>query len=285
MTHKKLTKVKTCLVVAPLNTVLNWQNEFQIWLDEEDQMTVRWDANLGELSLRCIPILETWGLGLEEVMLQFLNPPPPNSHTHIHTPLHRDKFKRVYIEITVSACLCIHLFICVSLWSLIGWYLLNCPTLCNQTWYDGPSSWAGLSYGSCAAFNIKVTERVYVIKIWLFFYCIFWTNDPFATRCSLMVHHRKPECLVRKLDCCVQGQGHSEGSKWQLFFVLLISSEPFVTKLGMVIHHLEPELSCPTPKKNPNNNKQKLGLLTSRSRSQWGFSVKILTVFTIFANC
>ena len=47
MMHKKLTKVKTCLVVAPLNTVLNWQNEFEMWLDEEDQMTVSWDASVG----------------------------------------------------------------------------------------------------------------------------------------------------------------------------------------------------------------------------------------------
>ena len=46
MTHKKLTRVKSCLVVAPLNTVLNWQNEFEMWLDEEDQLTVRWNANV-----------------------------------------------------------------------------------------------------------------------------------------------------------------------------------------------------------------------------------------------
>ena len=37
---------------------------------------------------------------------------------------------------------------------------------------------------------------------------------PFATRFALMVHHRhKPECSMEQLDCCVQGRGHSEGSK------------------------------------------------------------------------
>ena len=46
MTHKKLTRVKTCLVVSPLNTVLNWQNEFEIWLDEKDQLEVKPDYSL-----------------------------------------------------------------------------------------------------------------------------------------------------------------------------------------------------------------------------------------------
>ena len=35
--------------------------------------------------------------------------------------------------------------------------------------------------------------------------------DSFAARLSLMVHHHKLECLVKRLDCCVQG--HSNGSK------------------------------------------------------------------------
>ena len=30
-----------------------------------------------------------------------------------------------------------------------------------------------------------------------------------------MIHHHKLECLVRKLDYCIQGQGLSEGSKCQ----------------------------------------------------------------------
>ena len=32
----KLTKMSKCLVVCPLNTVLNWVNEFEIWLDDVD---------------------------------------------------------------------------------------------------------------------------------------------------------------------------------------------------------------------------------------------------------
>ena len=34
------TKMTTALVVCPLNTVLNWQNEWTKWLDEEEQLDV-----------------------------------------------------------------------------------------------------------------------------------------------------------------------------------------------------------------------------------------------------
>ena len=47
------------------------------------------------------------------------------------------------------------------------------------------------------------------------FYCIFLTADPFSTNLGFTVHYHKPECLMEKLDCCVQGQGHSKVSKCQ----------------------------------------------------------------------
>ncbi|RUS80227.1 hypothetical protein EGW08_012023 [Elysia chlorotica] len=40
LSHSKVLNQKTCLVVSPLNTVLNWQNEWGLWLDEEDQFDV-----------------------------------------------------------------------------------------------------------------------------------------------------------------------------------------------------------------------------------------------------
>ena len=44
--------------------------------------------------------------------------------------------------------------------------------------------------------------------------------------------HLKPKCSVTTLDCCVEGQGHSECSKVQ--FVLTVMSELlnlFITRL------------------------------------------------------
>ena len=40
-----------------------------------------------------------------------------------------------------------------------------------------------------------------------------------------MVYRRKPVCPVKRLGCCVPGQGHSERLKGQLMFAGTISSE------------------------------------------------------------
>ena len=55
---------------------------------------------------------------------------------------------------------------------------------------------------------------------------MFWTADSLATRLGLMVDHHKPECFVKKMDYCVQGQGHSDGSKCRWLFIQSASSEP-----------------------------------------------------------
>ena len=44
LTHKQL-KLKTCLVVCPLNTVLNWSHEWEKWLDKKDRLPVCKDTN------------------------------------------------------------------------------------------------------------------------------------------------------------------------------------------------------------------------------------------------
>ena len=36
----KKTKMNTCLIVCPLNTVLNWVNEWTMWFDKKDQFDV-----------------------------------------------------------------------------------------------------------------------------------------------------------------------------------------------------------------------------------------------------
>ena len=40
---------------------------------------------------------------------------------------------------------------------------------------------------------------------------------------NLTVHVHKLECLVERLLCCIQGQGHSEGSELQQMFARIIS--------------------------------------------------------------
>ena len=48
---------------------------------------------------------------------------------------------------------------------------------------------------------------------------------PFATKLGLIIQP-KPECPVNTLDCSVQGNWHSQGSKCKWMFVQVISSEP-----------------------------------------------------------
>ena len=104
-------------------------------------------------------------------------------------------------------------------------------------------------------------------------YYIFWTADPFATKLCLIVHYLKPECSMKKLDCCVQGRGHSKISKCQgmLIYSIFLIAEPFTTKLSMVMCHHEPD--CPSKR-----------LLSSRSRSQQKI-IKSEYGFLIDLNC
>ena len=41
---------------------------------------------------------------------------------------------------------------------------------------------------------------------------IFWSIKQFTTKLGIVMHHYEPDCLLKRLVCCLQGQGHSEGS-------------------------------------------------------------------------
>ena len=56
-----------------------------------------------------------------------------------------------------------------------------------------------------------------------YFYYMFWTADFFGNQLSLTAHVHKLEYLVKRLLCCIQGQGHSDGSELQWMFAWTIS--------------------------------------------------------------
>ena len=106
---------------------------------------------------------------------------------------------------------------------LSRYYLLNHRTFSYQAWYGDASSWAGVSCKKTGLLSSRSRSQQGLIesKYDSFFYIF---ADSFATKLDLMVHH-KPECRTKKLDCCIQGQGHSRTSKPQWMFVQIISSE------------------------------------------------------------
>ena len=99
----------------------------------------------------------------------------------------------------------------IKIW-LFLLHLLNCWSICNQTWFDSTISY---TWVSCA-------------KIWLF--CprsrsqqrfkmlvnvcpddIFWTADHFVPKLGMVMKHHEPKCQAEKLVQCLQCQGHNEG--------------------------------------------------------------------------
>ena len=88
-------------------------------------------------------------------------------------------------------------------------------------------------------FEVKVTFRAHMIKIWwflLYFNCWSFCNQTWFDSTSSKA---SATWSVRKLDCCVQGQGHSEGLNVSecLLGWYIQNRWTFCYQLGMVMHH------------------------------------------------
>ena len=119
-------------------------------------------------------------------------------------------------------------------------YLLICWTVCNQTWYGDYSLWAIVLCKKIGllSFKFRAIVKVHIIK-YDCFYHIYLTADLYASTFNWMVHHHKLECFVSKLDCCFQGQDHSEGSElYWIFLYLICTTDVFSTKEGVLIYYL-----------------------------------------------
>ena len=137
-------------------------------------------------------------------------------------------------------------------------YLLNQQKMCCLTWYCNVLSWARVSCKKIGLLSSR--SRSQQGLIWSkcdSFYCIFLTADPFATKLGLLVHYNKPECLVKKLDCCVQGQDHSKASEFsECLSRWYILNFYYQTWYG-------------DASSRATLSSQKIGFLSSRSRSRW----------------
>ena len=91
--------------------------------------------------------------------------------------------------------------------------------------------------------NVKVTVRTFIIKLWLF---LLYLLNSWSVSNQIWFYSAawKPECPVEKWNYCVQGQGHSKGSKCQWMFVEMMFSESQNISLpyfAMLKQHREPE--------------------------------------------
>ncbi|XP_053400537.1 transcriptional regulator ATRX-like [Mercenaria mercenaria] len=69
LSNVKLTKMTKCLVVCPLNTCLNWVNEFEIWLDDVDFEIEVYEMSKVKQNFERAQMLKEWHEGGAGVMI------------------------------------------------------------------------------------------------------------------------------------------------------------------------------------------------------------------------
>ena len=90
------------------------------------------------------------------------------------------------------------------------WFFCQCPE-CLLT-----ERWGFFSVCCCAIFMVKVMVKTGQIQICLFLqYVLNCRSSHIHTGCD----HYKSDCLVKRLDCCVPKQGHSDGLKLHWLFL------------------------------------------------------------------
>ena len=130
----------------------------------------------------------------------------PGKVVFLYTPLLPPSYF-VRLSFQLSVCSFVH---------VLDQYFLKHSTIFfffYQTWYGQCiiMRWCVMQRNWFTLFKVKAPSRTCVIKIWLFFffYHIFESLSPFATKLGLIVTHQKPECPVQKWHYCIQGKGHS----------------------------------------------------------------------------
>ena len=97
----------------------------------------------------------------------------------------------------------------IKIW-LFVLYLLNCWSVCNQTWFGSTASKAGVACGKIGFLNSRSRSQ-WQFKM-LVNVCpddISWTKEHFVIKLGIFRLHHKPECHAEKLFHSLQCQGHS----------------------------------------------------------------------------
>ena len=64
--------------------------------------------------------------------------------------------------------------------------------------------------------------------------------EPSVIKLGMVMQHYEPDCLSKRLVCCLQGQGHSEGSykgsynqNMDMLYIIW-TANPFANKFGLM---------------------------------------------------
>ena len=108
---------------------------------------------------------------------------------------------------------------------LSGWHLLNCRTVCFQILYCDATSWTKVSWRQICLLSRPRSQGGLTWSKYDSCYSILWTADSLATKLVWWYINTGQHVLWKKLDYCIQDQGHSKISKHQWMFVQTTSSE------------------------------------------------------------
>ena len=110
----------------------------------------------------------------------------------------------------------------------------------NLVWWCCRMSQIVMRYKNCLLSSRSRSQRELTLSKYYSDCYIFWTVNVLATKLGLMIGYYRPERLVEKLDYCIQGQGHSEGSKCRcLPRWYFLNRQTFCYQTRIVMHHNE----------------------------------------------
>ena len=118
---------------------------------------------------------------------------------------------------------------------LCEWYLVNCWTLSNQTWFDDSTSWARVSHQKIGLLPSQLRSQGGLIQSGMTVSAI-PTEPQILLQPKLIGWYITVSPTVSCKDYCGQGLGHSEGSKLDWIFVNPVFSVQLIS--------LQPNLVC-----------------------------------------
>ena len=195
------------------------------------------------------------------------------------------------VKVTVKAYI-------IKIW-LFLLHLLNHWSVCKQTWFDSTATWTYVSCGkvdhcvqrqgyseSSKYYRMFVQMQMILLVSWYFEPSqpqrvdaddIFWTTEHFVTKLGMVMQDHEPVCHGEKLVHSLHCHSHSKGFyliKIWLFLLCQLNCRSVCNQSWLVNTASKAGVSF-----------EKIGLLSSRSRSQWRLRMSECLSMWYLQNC